>query len=823
MKNETTLLEIIKCAKEMLNNGYSVLPLRMPEKRPIGNWKEFQEKHITPQLFFEKINTYDNVGIGVVCGKVSKNLECLDIDDKKFAGIGNRFLNELKEIYPELYVKLRIEKSINNGVHILYRVNGEVGRTRNLSKRYATEQELKLRPDLKTITFIEVKGEGGKITIPPTAGYSFIQENEPPLLSRYEADLIVNLALNFNEVVDVVKPVRKSTKEMRNYSINPFDDYNSTNEAENFLLSLGWKIVSDNRNFTYYQKPSEKQNGAVSLSFIKKERYFYCFSESGTGLESERGYSPSSLVCTLKFNNDFKLLFAELVREGYGKYTSSFEEKIIKKSIINNTPLPNNISEKSVKKYEVEKNDFNNKYPFGIFWETDENGIILNRELIFRVVKSLGFRRLNGDLVLLENNEITKVDENFLINSIKKYVKEDDRTTLEILDKIENYGQRSVNYLIKRLDEISYDDLLNDTRDTAYKLFNNGILRINKSGYKLISYDDNDKYYLTDDVINDDFDVNAKAGGLFVDFVNKAILPNENLTKYLGFLTHKYKDTSTPYFILGLETVENPKDGGGAGKNVLSDLLGKFTSNLEVSASQLSFDSKFFQSWNNERMMTISDLPPNFNFLFLKNLTSNSALVKKLYKDEVSIKSNFLPKLFLTSNYSVEIKDGGLKRRTMIIEFTDFFTRAGGVDVYFGGKSFPNDWETNDWQGYYHYLSQCIVDYLGAPKLTNSEISKTGWRKQFGFIYNPNTLIFIEEKIKLFLYKGAIPISKFNKIYSDFLTENDINFKYKISPQKMNDALSDYCKHNDIDYYSSKQMPVNGTNTKCKVFINKNP
>lgn len=37
----------------------------------------------------------------------------------------------------------------------------------------------------------------------------------------------------------------------------------------------------------------------------------------------------------------------------------------------------------------------------------------------------------------------------------------------------------------------------------------------------------------------------------------------------------------------------------------------------------------------------------------------------------------------MQTNYSYEITDGGLKRRIIPLEFTNFFTDRGGLDVHF--------------------------------------------------------------------------------------------------------------------------------------------
>ena len=45
------------------------------------------------------------------------------------------------------------------------------------------------------------------------------------------------------------------------------------------------------------------------------------------------------------------------------------------------------------------------------------------------------------------------------------------------------------------------------------------------------------------------------------------------LLSCIGYLAHEYKDETAAYIIVLTEQCENPKDGGGAGKNVFSELF----------------------------------------------------------------------------------------------------------------------------------------------------------------------------------------------------------------------------------------------------------
>ncbi|MBS1704222.1 MAG: AAA family ATPase [Armatimonadetes bacterium] len=70
---------ILTLAREYAANGFSVVPVRHGEKRPAIEWKKFQSRIATdPEL--QTWFADDSHGLGIVCGKVSGNLVCLDFD-----------------------------------------------------------------------------------------------------------------------------------------------------------------------------------------------------------------------------------------------------------------------------------------------------------------------------------------------------------------------------------------------------------------------------------------------------------------------------------------------------------------------------------------------------------------------------------------------------------------------------------------------------------------------------------------------------------------------------------------------------------------------
>lgn len=836
MSSDYKIEPLFLAAKEFISQGFGVVPVRMvdeeikgriyKEKSPLFSFKQRKDEIKDNSKIFNWLTSKNiPLGIALVTGSMSKNLMCIDIDEKYNAGISKQYLSAIKEIYPELYSRLRIETTQNHGVHIPFFTDEPALGSEDLASRLPTEEEKKTDNKIKKFCFIETRGENATFITPPTKGYGFIQDKEIPKITASERDILINIARSFHEIEEKIVKIKTSRSRMRNYITNPFEDYNQTDEFLDVLQEAGWVALnSENNKIIHFTRPNGTK-GEVHASWLKDKNIFYVFTAKQE-FEQYRGYQPATVLAILKFNDDRKETFAWLVENGYGKYDEHYESKLIKKSIINNQNLPKNLSLKGKKEFEKRKNEFKEKYPYGIFWEEfEERGEIayrINRELILRVARQFNYRLLDGDLILIDDNFIEKSSYNDFYNTLKSYVKEEEADQIKILDKFENYAQQSGKFLIKRLPEVEADKILYDTFNTNYMCFNNVILQITRHGIKEIKYEDNKKYIFKDKVLDWDFKFD-KPRGLFLDFIERSVLNKKNIMQNIGYYLHEYNSSENAFFQIYCETTLNPLDGGGSGKDLMAKLIGMCTSYLNVSGSQIkSVDKNFFQAWNGESLYVVSDIDKDFPFLDVKNIVSNSAIVKKLYKDEVSIPIERLPKVLFTTNYSFDVKDGGVRRRLIWQEFTEFFTNAGGVDVFYKDKSFPRDWSDDDWCGYYNYMVNCAHVYIKNMKLSNVEMSETGWLKQFIQNNGEMTYEFIKENIDLFTDLEYVENSKFENIYSDFCNDNGIQLRYRKSAIKLNRALEDYCIKFDIEFKRSKSTRIDGITTSCRYFKDKN-
>lgn len=820
--------------RKYVEAGYSVMPVRMEDdqyngrtlgaKSPLFSFKT--KKAETKDLdYIFKIMSYQTkkLGFALCTGSISNNLEVIDIDEKYNPGIRKEYLAVIEKNYPKLFQKLRIEGTINLGAHIPYHLPEKPEGSQDLASREANEEELKTNPKQKKYCFIESRGEDSLCIVPPTDGYYFIQENEIPTLSMEERDVLVNVAKSFNRILPKIKKVNYSKRGLRNYFVNPWEDFDNDPKNETLLTQFGWEVLDreSNNNYIYFTRPG-KTHG-ISGSYVIDKRLFWIFSPNG-GLDPDTGYKPSTLLCELQFGGDTKETFRYLIEQGYGQLNERFEKDLVRKAVTNNRELPKNISKKAEEEYQKLKEDKEQRYPYGIFWQGDlDDGFTINRELIINVASQMNYKLLNGSLVRLDGIVVEDATQRDFEDDLKSYIKEDDESIrIAITDKFEAFVQYSIKQTISRLPILEDDSILKDTRFSAYKAYENGVVIITKNKIEMVGYDyfengDDTRYILEKSILPRNFE-KSNEEGLFTQFLEKAILPNQNLKSHIGYMIHNYKDSANAYFHVATETVEDPKDGGGAGKNIFADLVGRFTTYTEVPGEQIQMNENFYQQWNGEKLMIISDIPKSWNFTFLKNMTTNSAIQKKLYQNVVRLDSSQLPKLLVLTNYSFEIADGGVKRRLMFIEFSDFFTKSGGVDVYFDGKLFPNDWEEEDWLAYDNYMISCLQEYLKAPKLTNPTMSDSGWMKKFSLNHGQMTKLFISENIAEWLEKEYVPKKEFDEQYNRFCEENGVQKRYMKSAMKMNEALEEWCEKHNITFEKSTQKVINYVNTSCRMF-----
>jgi phage-related protein len=815
----------------LLSQKISIIPVRDKDeekngktfvaKTPYFGWKKYQSEIIGKDELWGQMEKFNTDAIAIICGKISGNLEVIDIDVKYYAGFDAILFTAFEKLYPELFARLRIHKTPSGGYHLLYRVDGRTPEgNMKLAARPATDEELAIKSKEKIKNFLETRGEGGYIVAPPSLGYSVHTFVDIPVISWEERCTIIELCKSFNQIVKVVKEKSNGAFNNDYYDENPFDHYNNSPDAENVLSDNGWELYDETGTHLYFTRPGKSKG--ISASFVKSHRLFYFFTSS-TEFEEKTWYSPATVLAKLQFRDDKKRLFAHLISNGFGKIKPKYEKNIVRQAVQKGAVLPQNISEDALEYYNEVKSEYSAKYPAGIFWKEDDDGISISREKLYRVSEYLGVRLFDDTICLIEGYIVKKVTERVYFDALRAYVKEEDADLYEnIINTYEAFLQKSGAFTITRLPILDTDLFLTSDKRTSFKFYQNCYLKITAEEVVQCPYSEiGDKLIWEEQIQKRNYapvDVETLTSSLYYKYLHHAIGITPHLQQCIGYLAHEHKDEEAGYIVVLTEQCENPKQGGGSGKNIFTSLFSHTTTIKNIPGTQVQYNEKFLQAWDFERILSISDVPKRFDFSFLKELSTGSGILKKLWKDETSIKSHDMPKLVVSTNFSYEVSDGGLRRRIIPIEFTNFFTEAGGVREYFNAM-FPTDWTENDWLAYDNIIVESIQSYLSNKgRLKAPALTDTGWKKQFEHEFNPQTYQFITENIEEWKLKQKVNNEDFNRAYNNFCAENNIQKKFELSSPSMNRALEVYCKEKKINFKYNVSMSVNGIKFKGRLF-----
>jgi len=286
---------IVEAYRKYKAAGLTCLPIKKGDKTPAmsTNWK----------LGCDDESLYQH-GIGIVCGKISGGVECIDFDNHFSDAdkvVGAFLTGDVLEIYNRTFIIL--ESTMSGGFHILYRCS-EVGGNQKLAQR-AKAKNGGFVPD----TIIETRGEGGYFVCAPTPGYKLVEgsiENIPTITPE-ERKVLLDSAKAMNEWRD---KKRDSVKDYEDSEM-PGDYYNklpeSIDDLKAALVRHGWKQITDKR----WRRPGKDKGISATLGYVA-DNVFYCWSENGYPFEIEKCYNPFGAIALLDYNGDHSAFAKEL-------------------------------------------------------------------------------------------------------------------------------------------------------------------------------------------------------------------------------------------------------------------------------------------------------------------------------------------------------------------------------------------------------------------------------------------------------------------------------------------------------------------------------
>jgi hypothetical protein len=284
-------------------DSFQFVPVGENKAPTINGWQNTKAKHSFAGAY----------GVGLVCGKISGNVEVIDIDlaHDKTGQIYNDYKKLIQEMDPALLRKLVVQKSKSGGYHFFYRCSVIQG-NRKLANE--AKDEKGLAPSL-----IETRGEGGQVVIAPTPGYEFVYKSlaEIQEITPDEREILFSCAIALNRQVEIVAPTKKVQKEVAQEGEKPWEDFDKRGDWQGLLEAHGWKYVCTRGSKIHFLRPGET-SAKWSGDFHTEKNFFSVFTTS-TQFVPQRGYSPSAIYAMLECGGDFAEAGRKLLKMGFGK------------------------------------------------------------------------------------------------------------------------------------------------------------------------------------------------------------------------------------------------------------------------------------------------------------------------------------------------------------------------------------------------------------------------------------------------------------------------------------------------------------------------
>lgn len=343
--NQELSLEIKDYAKSLTEAGFAIYPCygnttKVEGKRKAAMMKGGSEFYKTgvPYEVFLKDYYRDGVWIGVRCGAVSGNLECLDFDNKfgDAVSIYEQFsaIPDVRQII-DTY-GLFVEKTVGGGIHLCYRTHHELDKVIQGGKLARRLDEAKN----EVIALIETRTEGQYFVTAPSDGYEIIQGSlfDMQEISLEERNFLIEMALSMDEYFDQSKlyappaPRRGSSTATTKSSLRPGAHFDESPEGVEEMVKMleaeGWSNAYKNR----WRRPGKTDGGISATLGYVAPNVFYVFSSNAAPFEPQKCYTPFSMMTLLHFGGDFSKCAAHLAEKGYGQSYDEFRKQLPKEA-----------------------------------------------------------------------------------------------------------------------------------------------------------------------------------------------------------------------------------------------------------------------------------------------------------------------------------------------------------------------------------------------------------------------------------------------------------------------------------------------------------
>jgi uncharacterized protein (DUF927 family) len=294
-------MSMLEAALFYLGCGISIIPCQYKEKHPLLTWNSYRERFPTKEELKKWFPKKIERNLAAIMGKISGNMEALDIDEKHEENLSQEFLKRASEYgLDELIERIPRQRTPTGGFHLVYRCNTIAG-----------SQKLALNEKKEVI--IETRGEGGYIIISPSFEYKW--ENKEllhaiPTITEEERDSLLSLARSFNKLSSNYNPPIPEQQKA-----GPGTVFNEKGNWKDILESHGWTFVFKRKGIEYLRRPGKDRGISATINYDGKN-LLHVFSTNAFPFEN-KNYNKFAAYTLLNFQGNFSNAAKDLFQKGY--------------------------------------------------------------------------------------------------------------------------------------------------------------------------------------------------------------------------------------------------------------------------------------------------------------------------------------------------------------------------------------------------------------------------------------------------------------------------------------------------------------------------
>lgn len=187
----------------------------------------------------------------------------------------------------------------------------------------------------------------------------------------------------------------------------------------------------------------------------------------------------------------------------------------------------------------------------------------------------------------------------------------------------------------------------------------------------------------------------------------------------IGYLLHQYRDKSCEKAIIGMDgkLAEVGESNGRSGKSLVGFALEHMLIQAYVNGKSDLEKEKYIWQEVTEKTenIFIDDVRVNFDFEMLFTIITGKMNVEPKGAPRFTLSGDDVPKIYLTTNHSINGDSGSMRDRQFRIAFCDFFDDDFKPRELFG-KNFFDEWDANEWNLFYNFMGECLELYFVAKQ-----------------------------------------------------------------------------------------------------------